>query len=143
MKCALAAFALACAACQSGDVQPAPAAAPAPAPAVIEAVAPARADRPASLQHVTIKAIGMNCPESCPIAVRSALASVPGVYELGFDLDHEAVYMSYDSALGPPKEATKPMIAAIRSVGFDPWLAKESWPADAVVQVVAKPAPKT
>ncbi len=114
------------------DPAPAP-----PAPVVIPAIT-IRADRPAELAHVTIKALGMNCPESCPLRVREALAAVPDVYELGFDLDHEAIYMSYDAKLGAAKQVTRPMIAAIKNAGFDPWLAKESWPDDAVVQVVAK-----
>lgn len=120
------------AACQPSDPpKPAPVPPPPPAPVLAPVVA-----RPAQLTHVTIKALGMDCEESCPIAVRSVLADVPGVYELGFDIDHEAIYMSYDSALGSAKEVTKPMIAAIKTVGFDPWLASETWPADAKVKVV-------
>ncbi|MBA3464294.1 MAG: heavy-metal-associated domain-containing protein [Deltaproteobacteria bacterium] len=94
--------------------------------------------RPAQLTQVTIKALGMYCEESCPLKVRNALASIPAVYELGFDISNEAIFVSYDATLGPPKEVTKPMIVAIKSAGFDPWLAKESWPdsAQKVVQVV-------
>jgi copper chaperone CopZ len=94
--------------------------------------------KPAQLTHVTIKAIGMYCEESCPIAVRTAFADIPVIYELGFDLANESVFVSYDTTLGPAKEVTKPMLAAIKSVGFDPWLAKESWPPDASVQVVKR-----
>ena len=110
---------------------PPPPPAPAPAPPVV--VAP---KRPAQLQHVTIKALGMYCEESCPMRVRYALANIPAVYELGFDLSHEAIFVSYDATLGPPKQVTKPMIAAIKMAGFDPWLAKEEWPADATAQVI-------
>ncbi|MGK2859385.1 MAG: hypothetical protein ACSLFQ_19460, partial [Thermoanaerobaculia bacterium] len=95
--------------------------------------------RPAKLQQVTLKALGMYCEESCPIKVRYALADNPNVYELGFDVSNEAIFVSYDAALGTPKEVTKPMLAAIKTkAGFDPWLSKESWPADAQdkVQVV-------
>ena len=131
-------LAFVCAACSHQDPQAAPDPTPAPTrPAVIPSVT-IRPDRPPELAHVTIKALGMNCPESCPLRVREALAAVPNVYELGFDLDHEAIYMSYDARLGTPKDVTRPMIAAIRNAGFDPWLAKSSWPDDAVVQVVAK-----
>ena len=98
-------------------------------------VAPAK---PASLQHVTIKALGMTCEESCPMRVRYALADIPAVYELGFDLDHEAIFVSYDAKLGTPKDVTRPMIAAILRAGFDPWLAREDWPADAKAQVVTR-----
>jgi copper chaperone CopZ len=92
--------------------------------------------KPAQLTKVTIKALGMYCEESCPLKVRTALASVPAVYELGFDLSTEAIFVSYDSSLGAPKEVTKPMIVAIKSAGFDPWLSKESWPDGASVAVV-------
>lgn len=106
--------------------------------APVVAAAPAPRAKPAQLQHVTIKALGMTCEESCPMRVRYALADLPAVYELGFDLDHEAIFVSYDAALGKPKEVTRPMIAAILRAGFDPWLAREDWPADAKVQVVTR-----
>ena len=72
--------------------------------------------------------------------VRTALADIPAVYELGFDVSTESIFVSYDASLGTPKEVTKPMIVAIKGQGFDPWLAKESWPDDAkqVVQVVGR-----
>ena len=94
--------------------------------------------RPAELTHVTIKALGMYCEESCPIRVRMALAEIPTVYELGFDLTHESVFISYDQTLGEPKLVTKPILAAIKAAGFDPWLASEAWPADATAQVVIR-----
>jgi hypothetical protein len=78
----------------------------------------------------------MYCEESCPMKVRYALADLPAVYELGFDVSTESIFISYDSKLGDPKAVTRPMVAAIKSAGFDPWLAKQSWPADAKVQVV-------
>lgn len=102
---------------------------------VPEKVAPAR---PPALSHVTIKALGMNCEESCPLAVRTALARIPAVYELGFDLDHESVFVSFDASLGDAKTVTKPVLAAIRSAGFDPWLSSESWPATVTTRVVAR-----
>jgi copper chaperone CopZ len=92
--------------------------------------------KPAQLTKVTIKALGMYCEESCPVKVRTALASVPAVYELGFDLSTESIFVSYDSSLGTPKDVTKPMIVAIKGAGFDPWLSKESWPDDAKTAVV-------
>lgn len=106
--------------------------APAPPPAVQKQMPP----RPAALTKVTIKALGMYCEESCPMRVRYALADVRQVYELGFDVSTESIFVSYDAALGPAKQVTKPMLAAIKSAGFDPWLARETWPADASVQVV-------
>lgn len=88
--------------------------------------------RPAQLQQVTLKALGMHCEESCPMKVRYALTDNPNVYELGFDLSTEAIYVSYDASLGTPKQVTKPMLAAIKEkAGFDPWLSQESWPAEA------------
>jgi copper chaperone CopZ len=94
--------------------------------------------RPAQLAHVTIKAIGMYCEESCPLRVRTALASNPAVYELGFDVANESIFVSYDATLGPAKQVIEPMLAAIKLAGFDPWLAKEAWPPDAHAQVVAQ-----
>lgn len=70
--------------------------------------------------------------------VRHALAEVTSVYELGFDLSTESIFVSYDAALGPAKQVTRPMIAAIKGAGFDPWLAKESWPDGAKAQVVLR-----
>ena len=98
-------------------------------------VAPPR-PRPAQLAKVTIKALGMYCEETCPMKVRMALADLPAVYELGFDVANESIFVSYDATLGTAKDVTKPMLVAIKSAGFDPWLAKETWPDGASVQVV-------
>jgi len=103
-------------------------------PAAVKAVVA----RPAQLAHVTIKALGMYCEESCPMRVRYALANNPAVYELGFDVANESIFVSYDATLGPAKQVTKPMLVAIKQAGFDPWLAKEEWPADAKVQLVVR-----
>jgi hypothetical protein len=97
--------------------------------------APQVATRPAQLTHVTIKALGMYCEESCPMRVRYALAAIPAIYELGFDLTKESIFVSYDSKLGPAKEVTRPMLVAIKEAGFDPWLAREDWPDGAKVEV--------
>ena len=94
--------------------------------------------RPAALTKVTIKALGMYCEESCPLKVRYALSDVPAVYELGFDVSTESIFVSYDSALGPATQVTKPMLVAIKGAGFDPWLAKETWPAEAKADVVPR-----
>ena len=119
---------------------PAPAAkATAPAPATARgSAAPVVAPppRPAQLAHVTLKALGMTCEESCPMRVRYALADQKDVYELGFDLPNESIFVSYDASLGPAKQVTRPMLAAIKTAGFDPWLARETWPDDAKVQVL-------
>ena len=94
--------------------------------------------KPAALTKVTIKALGMYCEESCPLKVRYALADVKAVYELGFDVSNESIFVSYDATLGSAKDVTKPMIAAIKGAGFDPWLSKEEWPADAKAHVVLR-----
>jgi hypothetical protein len=106
-----------------------------PAPIAQPAKPPPRPDR---LAHVTIKALGMYCEETCPMKVRYALADIKDVYELGFDVANEAIFVSYDADLGPAKQVTAPMIAAIKATGFDPWLSKEEWPADATAQVVLR-----
>jgi hypothetical protein len=107
-------------------------------PAVALAPPKVAPPRPANLTRVTIKALGMYCEESCPVKVRTALADVPAVYELGFDLSTESVFISYDASLGPAKQVTKPVLVAIKSQGFDPWLAKESWPDGATAQVIRR-----
>ena len=118
---------------------PAPAAASKATPVAVgsgvaQPVAPP--PKPAQLAHVTLKALGMTCEESCPMRVRYALQGNKDVYELGFDLPNESIFVSYDATLGPAKQVTKPMLTAIRDAGFDPWLAKETWPDDAHVQVL-------
>lgn len=131
-------LALAVGACQQDAPAPVTHAPPAVVvPAVVaRRTPPAPRARPAQLRQVTIKALGMYCEESCPLKVRTALAAIPAVYELGFDLSNESIFISFDGALGTAKDVTRPMIAAIKGAGFDPWLARESWPADASVQVV-------
>ena len=120
----------------SRDTQAPASSAPAPAkPPAKDLHEPAR---PAQLAHVTIKALGMYCEESCPLKVRYALADISAVYELGFDVSNESIFVSYDATLGSAKEVTKPMLAAIKGAGFDPWLSKEEWPADAKAQVVLR-----
>jgi len=130
-------------ACTREDAAPSAPEAPTASPPPREPAAPPPREklappRPAQLQQVTIKALGMYCEESCPLKVRYALADITSIYELGFDLSNESIFVSYDASLGTPKEVTKPMLAAIKTTGFDPWLAKESWPADATVQVVRR-----
>ena len=70
--------------------------------------------------------------------VRYALADIKQIYELGFDPANESIFVSYDATLGEPKIVTEPMLVAIKNAGFDPWLAKTSWPDDAKVQVVPR-----
>jgi len=108
--------------------------APTPPPAPVKVAPP----RPAQLTHVTIKALGMYCEESCPLRVRMALADLPAVYELGIDPSKESIFVSYDTTLGAPKQVTRPMLAAIKAAGFDPWLARETWPENVDAQVVRR-----
>ena len=112
--------------------------APVPTNPAVTAQQPVAPAKPTELQHVTIKALGMYCEESCPLKVRYALADNKAVYELGFDLANESIFVSYDKSLGAPKEVAQPMLSAIKEAGFDPWLAKESWPDDAQTQVVMR-----
>jgi hypothetical protein len=110
--------------------------APQPTKPAAAPVAKAVPARPAKLQQVTLKALGMYCEDSCPVKVRYALADNPNVYELGFDVSTESIFVSYDASLGTPKEVTKPMLVAIKTkAGFDPWLAKDTWPDDAQSKV--------
>ena len=107
-------------ACASEPEPPVP---PPPPPAAQVKIA---APRPAALTHVTIKALGMYCEESCPMRVRYALADMPADLRARLRPDegeHLRVVRRPSSA--PAKEVTKPMLVAIKQAGFDPWLAKE------------------
>jgi hypothetical protein len=70
--------------------------------------------------------------------VRSALATIPGVYQVGVDTDTQSIYIAYDATLGAPEVATVPMIAALNRVGFDPWLKGPGWPPDTAVDVLPR-----
>jgi hypothetical protein len=120
------------------DPDPAVAPPAAIAPAAIAPTAPRNPPRPKELAHVTIKALGMYCEESCPMRVRYALAARTEIYELGFDPSNESIFVSYDASLGPAKQVTKPMLVAIKQAGFDPWLFNETWPADVKAQVIPR-----
>src|SRR5687768_9479862 len=89
------------AACSKASDQPQKLEQPLAQPAVAQKKAP---PKPAQLSQVTIKALGMYCEESCPAKVRYALADDPHVYELGFDLATESIFVSYDASLGQPKQ---------------------------------------
>ena len=56
--------------------------------------------------------------------VRSALAQLPSVYAVGFDLDRDEVYVGYDATVGPPAQAARPMVAAIEGAGYRSWYAR-------------------
>ncbi len=71
--------------------------------------------------------------------MRSALATLPAAYEVGYDLDRDEVYVGYDARAGDAKAAAAPMIAAIQAAGFDPWLKGPGWP-DVAPDVVVLPA---
>jgi hypothetical protein len=71
--------------------------------------------------------------------VRSALATLPAAYQVGYDLARDEVYVGYDARAGDAKAAAAPMIAAIQAAGFDPWLKGPGWPDDAP-DVVVLPA---
>ena len=71
--------------------------------------------------------------------MRSALATIDGVYRVGVDVDTQSIYVSYDAAMGEPKAATKPMLAALTRAGFDPWLKSPGWPAGVTADVLPVP----
>ena len=61
--------------------------------------------------------------------MRSALATLPTTYQVGFDLDRDEVYVAYDAQAGTASTATAPMIEAVARAGFKPaWLKREGWP---------------
>jgi hypothetical protein len=91
---------------------------------------PKRRTQPVVLRKLTLKALHMTCAESCPASARVALRKLPSVYQVAVDLDRDAVYISYNGNAGEPKQAAEPMLAALRSIGFDPWFKAEGWPDD-------------
>jgi hypothetical protein len=71
--------------------------------------------------------------------VRSALATLPAVYEVGVEFETQSIFVGYDAAaLGAGKDAAKPMLAALKAAGFDPWFKSEGWPADATADVLPR-----
>jgi copper chaperone CopZ len=68
--------------------------------------------------------------------VRSALATLPGVYEVGVEFDTQSIFVGYDASMGAPKVASKEMIAVLKKAGFDPWFMAEGWPAGAKADIL-------
>lgn len=68
--------------------------------------------------------------------MRSALATIAGVYQVGVDVDTESIFVSYDATMGEPEVASKPMIAALAKAGFDPWFKAAGWPAGTIADVL-------
>jgi copper chaperone CopZ len=98
-----------------------------------QAPAPAR-PRPEQLSYVHLKAIGMECA-SCLRRVEQSLARIDAVYQIGFDLPTDSIYVSYEPIL----ESPKPLIAAIEKVGFEPaWVKAEAWPDGVEAAVVRR-----
>ena len=68
--------------------------------------------------------------------MRSALATLDAVYQVGVDIDTESIFVGYDAALGAPEAAAVPMVAALKRAGFDPWFKKAGWPAGTTADVL-------
>jgi hypothetical protein len=71
--------------------------------------------------------------------VRSALATIPAVYEVGVDVDTESIFVGYDARAGAAKDAAAPMIAALKRAGFDPWFKSDTWPDGATAEPLPVP----
>jgi hypothetical protein len=72
--------------------------------------------------------------------VRSALATLPGVYQVGVEYETESIFVGYDAAaMGAPKVAAKEMIAVLKRAGFDPWFKAEGWPEGKTADVLPEP----
>lgn len=74
--------------------------------------------------------------------MRAALSTVSVAYEVGFDLDRDEVYVSYDAAAGDAKAVAEPMVAAIKAAGFEPWFKREGWPEGVEATVLPAPGPR-
>lgn len=76
--------------------------------------------------------------EECPRRVRAALRTVPAAYEVGFDIEKDEVYVSYDPKAGVEvKELAK--VVETRA-GFKAWVKGEGWADGANVKDL-KPLP--
>lgn len=51
------------------------------------------------------------------------------MYEVGFDLDRDEIYVGYDARAGEPAAAARPMVAAIERAGYRSWFARPGRPA--------------
>lgn len=63
--------------------------------------------------------------EECPRRVRAALRSIPSAYEVGFNLDNDEVYVSYDAAAKPDLKAMAKTVE--QRAGFKAWVHKDGW----------------
>ena len=68
--------------------------------------------------------------------MRSALATLPGVYQVGVEYDTQSIFVGYDATMGEPKVAAKEMIAVLKRAGFDPWFKQAGWPDGATADVL-------
>ncbi len=60
--------------------------------------------------------------------VRSALATVPAVYQVGFEIERDEVYVSYDRSAGAVAAFAPRLVAAIDGRGYRGWLKGEGVP---------------
>jgi hypothetical protein len=75
--------------------------------------------------------------EECPRRVRAALRTIPAAYEVGFDIDKDEVYVSYDAATRmDPKELAK---VVEQRAGFKAWVKGEGWGDASVKDLKALP----
>lgn len=71
--------------------------------------------------------------------MRAALRTLPSTYEVGFDVDKDEVYVSYDATAG-----VKPKLLAEtveQRAGFKAWVHEERWPAPETISEL-KPLPR-
>jgi hypothetical protein len=71
--------------------------------------------------------------------VRSALATLPGVYEVGVEFETESIFVGYDAAMGEPKTASKEMIAVLERAVFDALFLRDGWPPAPPAEVLPAP----
>lgn len=70
--------------------------------------------------------------------MRAALRTVPSAYEVGFDIDRDEVYVSYDASAGDAKTASEPMVEAVKRAGFEPWFRRDTWPDGVAADVLPR-----
>ena len=63
--------------------------------------------------------------EECPRRVRAALRTIPAAYEVGFNIEQDEVYVSYDASA--PVDAKELATTVERRAGFKAWVHKDGW----------------
>ncbi len=71
--------------------------------------------------------------------MRAALRTLPSTYEVGFNVDRDEVYVSYDATASVDVKAMAKVVEA--KAGFKAWVHAEKWPAVEMIDEL-RPLPR-